>query len=100
MHLTYHDSDLHTATASTAKAEGAGEPGTEVEVTPAMIEAGVGAFYAYDNRYEPAEVVVLKIFCQMMARTSERERLVRLAPEVAASLSPYLPREEGIVSHS
>jgi hypothetical protein len=38
MHLTYHDSDTHTGTASTAKVEETGAP--EVEITDEMIEAG------------------------------------------------------------
>ena len=38
MHLTYHDSDTHTGTASTAKAEETGAP--DLEVTEAMILAG------------------------------------------------------------
>ena len=39
MHLTYHDSDTHTGTASTAKAEETGAP--EVEITPEMVSSGV-----------------------------------------------------------
>ncbi len=38
MHLTYHDSDTHTGTASTAKAEETGAP--EMEVSIAMNRAG------------------------------------------------------------
>jgi hypothetical protein len=42
MHLTYHDSDTHLGTASAAKAAEAGAP--EIEITPAMIEAGMKIF--------------------------------------------------------
>ena len=42
MHLTYHDPDRYSSEALPAKAEGAGAP--EVEITPAMIKAGLDVF--------------------------------------------------------
>jgi hypothetical protein len=45
MHLTYPDSDTHTGTASPANAGEAGAPGTEIEITPEMVEAGYDALF-------------------------------------------------------
>ena len=39
----------------------------ETEVTPEMIEAGVGAFWSFDARFEDAEDVVRRIWCGMNA---------------------------------
>lgn len=40
---------------------------TEIEITPAMIEAGVDAYLAVDRRVADIEFVVLKIFDAMWA---------------------------------
>jgi hypothetical protein len=45
MHLTDHPDDAHKGIASTAKAEEAGAPVDEIEVTSAMIDAGVDCFF-------------------------------------------------------
>lgn len=50
-------------TAEGSKAPKAGAP--EIEVTPAMIEAGVKAFYAYDSRFEAEEAGVARIYRAM-----------------------------------
>lgn len=36
-------------------------PETEIELTPAMIEAGLGAFYAFDRRCDPDEEMIVEI---------------------------------------
>lgn len=61
MHLTYHDSDTHTGTASTAKAGEAGAP--EVEITPEMIDAGEEALLktlggAVSVFYDPRDLAI------------------------------------------
>jgi hypothetical protein len=69
MHLTYHDSSGHKATASTANAEEAGAPEIEIEITPAMIEAGMEAAalltYRWGETAEPA--LVSRVFAAMLA---------------------------------
>lgn len=39
----------------------------EIEVTPAMIEAGVAALYDYDSRFEPIDNVAENVFRAMWA---------------------------------
>jgi hypothetical protein len=43
--LTYPNSDTHTGAVSAVNTGEAGAPGTKIEVTPEMIEAGVSVFY-------------------------------------------------------
>jgi hypothetical protein len=38
---------------------------SEVVVTPEMIEAGVCAFFTFDNRFEDADSVVVRIYRKM-----------------------------------
>ncbi len=40
----------------------------EIEITPEMIEVGVGALCAYDYRFESMEEAVCRIFTVMMER--------------------------------
>jgi len=67
---------------------------TEIEITPEMIEAGVGEFYKYDDRFEPVDMAVIKIFRAMAAADSRRS--VMLACDVVQSLSPYLTTSRDI----
>ena len=61
MHLTYPDSDTHTGTVSTAKAEEAGAPETEIEITPEMIEAGAMILC----RFHPGEDLEDEVACEI-----------------------------------
>lgn len=64
MHLTYHDSDTHTGTASDAKAGEAGAP--EVEITPEMIAAGAEAYLLRDaESLEAPEKSAFSIYLAM-----------------------------------
>lgn len=65
MHLTYRDSGGHSSPVSTANAEEAGAP--DIEVTPAMIEAGLAELYGFDRETCIAEEAVVAIFRKMMA---------------------------------
>jgi hypothetical protein len=64
--LTYPDSDPHTGAVSTADAGEAGGPGTDIAITPEMLQAGVEAFCGYDPRFEGPEDVVPEIFLEML----------------------------------
>ena len=61
--------------------------GAEIEVTPEMIEAGVGAFCAYDCRFEGPEHVVVEIFEAMQAASltepipGTAQRVLAMQPE-------------------
>jgi hypothetical protein len=74
MHLTYRDSKPHTSEVSTAKAEEAGAPEIEIEITPAMMEAGVRAFEDRDNRVDRPRDVVEDIFMSIMEARQEELR--------------------------
>ena len=41
----------------------------EIEVTPAMIEAGQAAYYAADRRFDGVDEIVREIYCAMRAAT-------------------------------
>jgi hypothetical protein len=67
MHLTYPNSDHHIASASPNDSGEAGAPANEIEVTPAMIAAGVDAF---NENYDPEDPegennIVLRVFSSM-----------------------------------
>lgn len=63
MHLTYPDNESKS---SPVEPEGsAGAPACEIEVTPAMIEAGVWEFYLFDPRLEEAEEMVVRLYRKM-----------------------------------
>jgi len=61
MHLTYHPNRAHTGAVSTASAA----PGLENEITPKMLDAGLGEFHTYDSRFDFPEEVVTKIYRAM-----------------------------------
>jgi len=45
----------------------AGDTGaTDIEITPAMVEAGTREFWGHDNQYESAEVLVQRIYRAMV----------------------------------
>jgi hypothetical protein len=68
MHLTYRDSDPHTSPVLPASAGEAGAP--EIEITPAMIEAGVLAWSQGDEEFDSPDVIVSRIFVAILrART-------------------------------
>ena len=46
----------------------------EIEVTPEMIRAGIGAFCAWDSRYEEAESLVVDVFEAMTREKQVRQR--------------------------
>lgn len=74
MHLTYHDSDTHTGTASTAKAGEAGAP--VIEITPEMIEAGVDAYYASSDIDEE---MVKAVFMAMRTMEDSTAKVFRVS---------------------
>jgi hypothetical protein len=55
MHLTYHESARHTSPASDVDASEAGAP--EIEITPAMIEAGISPLYRFNRNRDEREAV-------------------------------------------
>ncbi len=61
----------------------------EIEITPEM--AGVIEFYQHDDRFEPPEIAVIKIFRAMVMRIPSRPpESVVLGVEAACAWSPYL----------
>jgi len=50
--------------------EGAGAPENEIEITPAMIEAGVSAFNRWSNSGEMEEYIVEQIYKAMKKMAS------------------------------
>jgi hypothetical protein len=62
MHLTYLDSDGHKGAVSAAPVVEAGAPEDEIEVTPAMIAAGVACLSAYDANLFAPDLMVSEIF--------------------------------------
>jgi hypothetical protein len=67
MHLTYHNSDGHKATASTASAGGAGAP--EIEITPEMIEAGAAVLCRFETFTASEEYWAEEVYRAMRAVT-------------------------------
>jgi hypothetical protein len=63
MHLTYHDPSAHTGVVSAEAAE-AGAP--EIEVTPAMIEAGVSTLCEIDSSFYSDVEIVRSIYLAMV----------------------------------
>jgi DNA gyrase inhibitor GyrI len=57
-----------------AKAETAGAPEHEVEITPAMIEAGMRAITALDERYSSLEDGIAEIFIEMFRVSPYRSK--------------------------
>ena len=45
---------------------------SDIEITPAMMRAGVEAFCEFDDRYEPVESGVLRVY-EAMVRVSRGE---------------------------
>lgn len=74
MHLTYHKPERNVKPASSAMAEGTGAP--EIEVTPAMFEAGLAAYFDEEGRFSDLSDLLERIFRAMMK--------ARLAPSSAA----------------
>ena len=97
MHLTYRNSKPHTSEVSAAKAEEAGAPEDrsrfsneeldEIEVTPAMIEAGIEEYGLFDWG-DPGEWVVPAIY-----RGMELQR--RRDAKAAAAASRSQPKSRG-----
>jgi len=56
-----------TLRASADSAVGAGAPVREVEITSAMMEAGILAYVSYDSRFEELEDVVPRVYRSMEA---------------------------------
>jgi hypothetical protein len=54
-------------TVSTESVVEAGAPVREVEITPAMMEAGILAYVSYDSRFEELEDVVTRVYRAMEA---------------------------------
>jgi hypothetical protein len=76
------DSDTHTGTSSTANAERDGAPGTKIEVTPEMVEAGalvVASFFdevvAYGS--EIAKLTAIEVYLAMR-RVQDENALKKL----------------------
>jgi len=67
--LTYQaaTSSVNPAFAESTESVDAGAPGTdpEIEITPAMLKAGVSAFVAYDARFEGPQEAVAEIYTAM-----------------------------------
>ncbi len=67
MHLTYPTECGPNVAPLSAGADEAGAPGTEVEITPAMIEAGLGPLLRYHRECSDEAEVVTEIFRAMVA---------------------------------
>jgi hypothetical protein len=63
MHLTYRDPLAHTGMVSAPSAE-TGAP--EVEITPAMIDAGLDVLADYDPGWTNEPELVSRIFSEML----------------------------------
>jgi hypothetical protein len=72
MHLTYHDSDRHTSVVSGASASEAGAP--EIEVTPAMIDAGLAELMQFSREGDIYEERVTAIYRAMVRSSREETR--------------------------
>jgi hypothetical protein len=48
-------------------AHDSGQAGTEIELTPEMIEAGLSAYLSLDREHDPYERIVTEIFQAMVA---------------------------------
>lgn len=53
---------------------GTGAPEAEIEITPAMIMAGIAAYCEWDSRFEEADGLVVSIF-QAMEKVARHHRL-------------------------
>lgn len=62
--MTYHNPSDHTSEVSTAAAEEAGAP--ILEITSAMIDAGVEAILPFEDTFEEAREAVGRIFKAMV----------------------------------
>ncbi len=69
MHLTYHDSERHTGTASPARAKGDGAP--EIEITPEMIEAGTKIIFEF------REELMASTLAERVYRAMEQDKINR-----------------------
>lgn len=72
-----------TAPCGAGKSNGAGAP--EIEVTPAMIDAGIDAYLAADREFDQPDKVVIEVF-QAMTRARHK-------PMTAAALDRQLVRQ-------
>ena len=84
MHLTYHNSDGHKATVSTANAGEVGAPENEIEITPQMIEAGVealaGRYFDLVDSYGYPEIAKT-VFEAMVATSGKSLRVIDRSAE-------------------
>jgi hypothetical protein len=85
MHLTYPNQDAYSEQASTANAKEAGASEKEIEVTPAMISAGVTALAFYDPGFEHEPWAVARIY-----RAIETARRAEVAAQFCV-----LPKDDG-----
>jgi hypothetical protein len=77
MHLTYPDLDPHIATASPAESGEVGAPEQEIEITQAMIRAGVCVLLAMDTRFESHEDVIKEVIIELF-KNNQRGSAYRL----------------------
>ena len=76
MHLTYLPNRTHIATASTRHVGKAGEPDPDIEITPAMIQAGHQAFDQGMSRWDyfadgvPGDDDVSELLCRIFTAMS------------------------------
>jgi hypothetical protein len=69
MHLTNKRDSSHTMSADSN--ESAGAPEHEIEITPAMIQRGVEAFFDFTPSEDDPEMIVAEVY---RAMALERER--------------------------
>lgn len=50
------------------KLDAGGQVGAEIKITPEMIEAGVGAWSGYDERFESAYEMIARVYRAMALR--------------------------------
>jgi hypothetical protein len=67
MHLTEQNRRAKPNLAAIEESDAAGAPGTEIEITPGMRDAGVSAFYGPDWGREPPGDAVERIYRAMYA---------------------------------
>lgn len=72
MHLTYRTENANHLPVSTNNLGEAGAPAIEIEITPAMIEAGALALSKHDAEFESSEEAVARIFRAMLAAPRTR----------------------------
>jgi hypothetical protein len=67
-----HDPKYSKAAVSDLSGDETGAP--EIEITPAMIEAGLGPLFSFDRECGSPEETVIEIFSRMLSETYRPKR--------------------------